>query len=372
MLLGGYSSCQGCGCVPCKECTRTCTEPHTGDAFEVVYTKYTLGVQAGNLTDGYLTAEGDNDTSDPVDGMDGSGPWYQRVSGGFTLGGPTPGTRFPCSVRVSFWRTSGAIGANNPNNPPSTALTENTIEVIVSSGALRTPEGRVITPADGAVSVSSVPSYSSSVDPLGGEGTVSFFSQCSNVETIFTVRATIRWATQNRQHTLYGIVRECYDDGTLCSATCEDGQFPPPDLYLTISGLSVTGVSSGFPTPSAADVQSQYAFINATFVLSRVQGLCTAWIGTARGGECDPPFSPGVFVTVYANNTDGAGIISVLLGRGNDCLGGAGFRFSFSGDPLPICGTWSRSGTSTDMSINNPAAGGLTIYTGSFNWSITS
>ena len=208
MLLGGYSSCQGCGCVPCKACTRTCTEPHSGDAFEVVYTRKFEGVEVGNTTDGYLTATGDSDTSDPYDGMDGSGPWFQQVGGGFSDGGSSGGgTRFPCTYRFSFWRSSYTLGVGTIP-PASTALTKNVITVTVSYGAVVFPDGRVFTPADGEVELASIPLVSggaSAADPRTNEGTVSFALQCQNVETQFSVQARIEWATQKRQHIVYGV-----------------------------------------------------------------------------------------------------------------------------------------------------------------------
>ena len=374
MLFGGYSSCQGCGCVPCQACTRTCTEPQTGTPFEVVYTQYSglVGAEIGNPSDGYLTATGDSDTSSPSNGMDGTGPWFQQVGGGFTDGGSSGGgTRFPCTYRFSFWRRSFTLGPTSPNNPPSTALTKNVITVNVSYGAVVFPDGRVFTPADGLVELASIPLVSggaSASDPRTNEGTVSFALRCQNVETQFSVQARIEWNTQKRQHVLYGIVRECYEEENPCAATCSVGLNPPPDeIYLTISDINVPDTMGAFGT-----FNDQYAFLNQTFVLSRQAGICTSWFGTARGGECDPPFAPGVGIIVYASSTSGAGFVYVGVGRGNDCLGSVAFRLDFSGQPLPICGEWSRSGTSTDISKNEPATGGLTTYIGSFNWSITS
>lgn len=296
MLLGGKGGCQQCTCVPCDACTATCTQPHTGGAFGTVYTRYFAGVEAGNTTDGYLTATGDSDTSDPYDGMDGSGPWYQRVSGGFTLGGPTPGTRFPCSVRVSFWRNTYTLGASTIP-PPGSTLTENTIEVIVTSGALVAPDGRVITAADGAVAVSSVPLVSgggdaSGSDPRSSGGTVSFSAQCWNVETIFTVRATIRWNVKKRQHVLYGLVRECYEIGTPCDSDCV-GAGRPNVLYVEISNFSLN--------PLAFYYSSAIANVNGTYVLERVPNICTLWAGQETGDGCGKFTNAGQFVETGGN-----------------------------------------------------------------------
>ncbi len=270
-MKGGFG-CSPC-CVPCDPCTRTCQNPHTGTAFEAVYTRYFEGAEAGNTTDGYLTATGDSDTSDPYDGMDGDGPWYQRVSGEFTLGGSSPGTRFPCSVVVSFWRNNYVLGASTIP-PPSSALTENIVEVIVSTGSLVAPDGRVITAADGAVTVGSVPLVSgggdaSTSDPKTWEGTISYFSLCDNVETAFTIRATIRWNTQKRQHVLYGVVRECYEEPGE-SDDCCTGSTTPNELYVTISNY--TGVVGTLADGTPLDY-------NGTYVLERATQFCDYYVG---------------------------------------------------------------------------------------------
>jgi hypothetical protein len=206
-------------------------------------------------------------------------------------------------------------------------------------------------------------------DPHSASGTFGGFARCDN--TMVAISARIDWTSSERVHVLYGIVRECYEDTPPCSTTCSGGFFPPNDLYLTISEMSVTGVSYGYGDP--VSFNAQYAFINQTYVLSRGKNLCNAWFGTARGGECDPPFAPGVFINVFANDSFGRGTVGVGLGRGNDCLGSTTFRLDFSGGAFPIClPSWSRSGTSTDISTNNPPAGGLSTFVGSFRWSITS
>ena len=290
MLLGGYSSCQGCGCVPCKECTRTCTEPHSGAAFETVFTNYFEGVEVGNPSDGFLTATGDNDTSDPYDGMDGSGPWMQEVGGGFSDGGSYGGgTRFPCTYRFSFWRSTRQLGINNP--APSTALTENVIELSVSQGAVMYPDGTVITPASGTVTLASIPLVSggaSAVDPRTFDGTVSFALQCQNVETTFSIQARVRWNVQKRQHTVYGIVRECYEDEDPCGAECS-GSGVAGFLYLTISNW--TG-----PTPDGTT-------LNGTYVIDRVPNLCY-WYRGAVLSECIGESIGAQYAQAYPNGID--------------------------------------------------------------------
>jgi hypothetical protein len=263
MLLGGKGGCQQCTCVPCDPCTRTCQNPHTGTAFEAVYTRYFEGAEDGNVSDGYLTASGDSDTSDPYDGMDGTGPWFQEVSGSFTL--DSTQTRFPCRVTVSFWRNNYALGAATIP-PASTALTFEGVFVEVSSGAVVVGD-TLIVPADGEVQITgaSIPLVSGGGDqseniPLFYNGSISVAPQCQSAS--FSIRAKIEWNTQKRQHVLYGLVRECYEEGTPCGTAC-DGVPSPDTLYLTISGID----SSEFP----------YGVPNATFVLSRLPNTCNSY-----------------------------------------------------------------------------------------------
>jgi len=359
MLLGGKGGCQQCACVPCNPCERTCTNPHTGTAFEVVYTRFFEGAEAGNTTDGFFTATGDSDTSDPYDGMDGNGPWYQRVSGGFTLGGSSPGTRFPCSVVVSFWRNNYVLGASTIP-PPSSALTENIVEVIVSTGSLVAPDGRVITAADGAVTVGSVPLVSgggdaSTSDPRTGEGTVSYSSLCDNVETTFTIRATIRWNTKKRQHVLYGIVRECYEEGTPCATVCS-GSPPPNTIYLTIKNVSLSGGAT-------------VAGLAGTYVMTRAPNLCDLWenyadltcsVGSFWG------YNEYIVATSMTVRTMSQSIRRVVtIGGVSECV--LATLYWFDATPVPICGAGLiKSGTGGQITFANGAA-----TTGTFDWEIS-
>jgi hypothetical protein len=260
MILGGGSNCQACGCgIECEQCTRTCTEPHTGTAFEVVYKRR----NGGNLSDGYLNADSDSSvaTSSPITGMDGPGPYLQQVGGGFIGGGSgdTSG-RFACFYRVSFWRTSAGIGPGG--NSASAALTENVIQLTVTAGAIRLPDGSVITAADGTVNLnSSVPLVTSSDDPHINEGTVSVGLECMNVETIFSIQARISWNVKQREHVLYGIVRECYEEENPCATAC-DGSPSPDVVYVTISN----GVLPSGTYPAT--------FPNGTYVLDRYPNFC--------------------------------------------------------------------------------------------------
>jgi hypothetical protein len=358
MLLGGSSPCQQCGCVSCNTCARTCTEPHTGAAFETVFTNYFEGVEVGNPTDGYLTATGDNDASDPYDGMDGTGPWMQEVGGVFSDGGSYGGgTRFPCTYRFSFWRSTRQLGINNP--APSTALTENVIELTVTAGAIVFPDGTVITPASGTVALASVPLVSGgagAVDPRTNDGTVSFVLQCQNVETTFSVTARIRWNVQKRQHTLYGIVRECYEIGTPCATACS-GSPPPNTIYLTIKNVSL---SDGVTVDGFA----------GTYVLDRIPNFCETY-GSVTAPQCIA-VSGYEFDAVYATWTaitgsSPYGVSRTATKSGQSVCSRVNFAW-FNSTPVPICGTGL---------IKSGSSGAVTVIsfffsaTGTFDWEIS-
>ena len=365
MLFGAQGGCHQCTCIPCNVCERTCTNPHSGDAFETVYTRYFEGAEAGNTTDGYLTATGDSDTSDPYDGMDGSGPWYQRVSGGFTLGGSSQGTRFPCSVRVSFWRNNYTLGPT-VFPPPAATLTENTVEVIVTSGALIAPDGSVITPEDGAVAVSSVPLVSvsgdaSSSDPRSLDGTVSYSAQCDNVETVFTIRATIRWNTKQRQHILYGKVRECYEEGTPCATIC-GGTSPPTAVYLTVDNISL----SGSRTAASAE---------ATYVLERVPAFCSLYQGSFVN-ECGSNPLAGWSLYLSTSMFGEASPRTLLMNRYNIVNGTGGatciplFFFIPESSIPSLCAPVSASGTNGVVYGSSPYRDASAAVIGSFDWAL--
>ncbi len=389
MLLGGKGGCQQCTCVPCDACTRTCTEPHSGTAFEPVYTRFFEGVEVGNPSDGYLSASGDSDTSDPYNGMDGTGPWFQQVGGGFSDGGSYGGgTRFPCTYRFSFWRSSYTLGtATIP--PASTALTENVITVTVSTGAVVFPDGRVFTAADGPVALSSVPLVSGGVlaaDPRTNDGTVSFALQCQNVETTFSVTARIRWATQKRQHVLYGIVRECYEEPGDTDNCCPAGSSLPSELYLTISNY--TG-----PVGQRWDgVSLEY---DGTYVLTREPGFCGFFHGVwdfgcsnfealdgGVGQQGPNPQNPlGASLGLIAGYTIRAGIIAggieVQMSRHAFFSGVCRTHLLYiaSSTTTTFCGTGViASGEDGQIIMDTyqvPADLGATGAEGSFDWEIS-
>jgi hypothetical protein len=294
MILGG-GQCQKCKCIPCDPCEQECTEPHTGDAYEVVYTHYNLGVQAGNLSDGYLTASGDNDTSDPLDGMDGNGPWYQQIEGGFSFGPSV--TRNPCTVRVSFWRNSFTLGPT-VFPPPAATLTLEEVTVTCASGKIRVGE-TVLEEGETYTYTGSIPLVAgggdkSEDDPRTFEGTLAIQPVCR--EASFEVKARIEWNTKQRQHVLYGLVRECYEVGTPCDDFC-DGDPAPSEVYLTISnytGPSLSGES-----------------VEGTYVLERVSNYCDWYLGSSAFG-CTLPG--------YGGRSAGDDSVSAFLGDGGPTI----------------------------------------------------
>jgi len=374
MLLGGKGGCQQCSCVPCDACTLDCQNPHSGGAFQTVYHLYALGEEAGNPTDGYLTATGDVDTSDPYDGMDGSGPWYQNVGGGFQWDGTQ--NRIPCVVRFSFWRSSFILGAS-PVPPPTSTPTLERIRVTCVEGSILVGDGPLadeITAGNykdyGPIPVVAGTGDRSAYDPRSGGGTVSIRPKCDKAN--FTVGARVEWDKQKRQHVVYGIVRECYEVGTPCATYCS-GSAPPGAIYLKISNLSVTGASPSGYYPYYTTVNDMKSFLEKTFVLDRLPGMCSFWTGTASGGECDGSYGlPGVGLYVRAGSDGGAIQIGVAMGRGNDCLAGVLFSASIALADVPICGSYSKSGTGTSISFSGSPYGYTVTYTGSFDWEITS
>ena len=370
MLLGGKGGCQQCTCVPCDACTRTCQNPFTGTEFEAVFTRYFEGVEAGNPSDGYLTASGDSDTSDPYDGMDGLGPWFQQITGGFTLNSTQ--TRFPCRVLVSFWRNNYTLGAATIP-PASTALTSNKVYVTVSDGAVIVGD-LIIVPADGEVEITtfSVPLVTGGGDQSGNiprfyEGSVYVAPQCQSAS--FSIRARIEWNTQKRQHVLYGLVRECYEEGTPCATDCS-GAGRPSVVYVTISNFSLD--------PGATYYSSSISNVNGTYALDRVANICTLWFGPETGDGCAGFTNAGQFVETGSNREFTADVRLYI--RTGYTAGG----LSLCMNPLvltvptgtlpAICGTGViASGASTGAtSINRIDSGALVeIASCTFDWEVS-
>lgn len=281
--------CGGCGCEKCDECTRTCTNPHTGDPFETVYTFYALGAEAGNPGPAYLTAVGDVDTSDPYDGMDGTaGPWEQAVSGTFSL---TPSTtRYPCSVFIKFWRSHFALGAATIP-PASDVLTAKTIRItneasstgdIVVHSSMIPPDAfgnTTIAPGEylefeaNDISLVSGAGDQSEQDLRKGFTAVMVSAACGNDSVTFGVSAKIVWNTRARQHVLYGRVMECYSDQT-CTSLCSPYGVPST-TYVAFSNLSVTS-PSGVTT---AELDALSAWLSGTYAMDFwLPSLCNYWV----------------------------------------------------------------------------------------------
>jgi hypothetical protein len=348
MLLGGKGGCQQCTCVPCNPCERTCTNPHTGTAFEAVYTRYFEGAEAGNTSDGYLSATGDSDTSDPYDGMDGTGPWYQEVAGTFTLEPST--TRHPCSVTVSFWRNNYVLGAATIP-PPATTTTMNRIRVSVSasSGTGVFVEGTYVAIGDTLDLAVTIPLVTggadqSTNDPRTSAGTATVTPECHNKTAIFTISGRIEWNVSKRQHVVYGLVRECYEIGTPCSTWC-GGFASPSTIYLTISNFGGTAPDSPYT-------------VNGTYVLDRVPNACDWW--QAPWPHDCAGFSVSGGDTINVSSGNGIFMCHFTPINGGLCVN---LRMTATGVGT-ICGTGViDSGTNGQSYYEG-------VYNGSFDWEI--
>jgi hypothetical protein len=346
MLLGGKGGCQQCTCVPCDPCTRTCTNPHTGTAFEAVYTRYFEGAEDGNTTDGYLTASGDSDTSDPYDGMDGNGPWFQQVAGTFTLEPST--TRHPCRVTVSFWRNNYVLGAATIP-PPATTTTMNRIRVIVSASSETGVfvEGTYVAIGDTLDLNVTIPLVTgggdqSTNDPRTYNGSATVTPECHNKTAIFTVEARLEWNVKKRQHVVYGLVRECYEDENPCLTFCSGD--PANDvLYLTISNVRDT---NGNPF---------ITFFEGTYAVDRTPQTCQQY------------FSPTPYPCHFTSYVDEILIdpLYILFGGGD---GQTCYQLLKVSHGLNLCNSGVLgTGTGTVLSVD-----GTSYNYGSFEWKIES
>jgi hypothetical protein len=373
MILGG-GQCQKCKCIPCDPCEQECTNPHTGDAYEVVYTLYSLGVEIGNTTDGYLTASGSRDEDDPYDGMDGSSPWYQQVEGGFSFGPSV--TRNPCTVRVSFWRSTRTLGPT-VFPPPAATLTVSKVTVSCTAGRIRFGEN-VISEGESQDFDVTFPLVAgtgdqSADDPRSAEGTFEVSPLCR--EASFSITARIEWTTSNRLHTLYGLVRECYEIGTPCAEFC-DGDPAPDEIYLTISNLEVTAFDEyDSVTYSPEQLDSTKEYLNSTFVLPRTENFCGSFAGafsapptSANLESCDS-LSGGTALSIEVSQAFKQIYIRIAVGRGNLCAWAIVMKASMLDGMFPICGTaYIESGQGTDIAFIGPSPA---TYVGSFDWEIT-
>jgi hypothetical protein len=287
--------------------------------------------------------------------MDGNGPWFQQITGGFTLNSTQ--TRHPCRVTVSFWRNSYTLGAATIP-PASTALTSNKVYVTVSDGAVIVGD-LIIVPADGEVEIEtvSIPLVTgggdqSENDPRFYEGSISVVPQCESAS--FSIRARIEWDTQKRQHVLYGLVRECYEEGTPCSGTCS-GSPPPESLYLTISNAAVTSGSfvGTFPV--------------GTYVMNRIPTFCNAYFNRATG-NCS--LGPGYWADFQGVN------VGFILNTGNLTFDIASLNNGVCGDIhfdvvdsrlLAPCGTGELASGSASWSWFQPS---LPFAYGTLDWKI--
>lgn len=243
------------------------------------------------------------------------------------------------------------------------------------------PDGTVITPSDGVVSVSSVPLVTgtgdqSAADPRSGEGTVSFSPKCWNETTIFSIQARIEWNTQKRQHVLYGLVRECYDtpdpenpEITSCDTFC-DGNPPPSVMYLEISGLSSLTAESPW-TGTVSNLSS----INGTYAIdpwARESGVCNQFLSQYANPS---PCSDFLYTFAAAVNIDnGFGVFPEPYA--STWIGGYWFddercfilALKCKLGATDVCA--GESGTGVIRLFQLPYGDGF--YTGSFSWTLSS
>lgn len=413
-MKGGFGCSPCCG-PTCEECTRECQNPHTGDPFETVYTLYALGAEAGNPTDGYLDANGDVDTSDPYDGMDGTGPWSQAVIGTFDLFNTT--TRYPCVFRVSFWRSNFVLGANTIP-PPATTLTSESITVTnntISEGAI-IAGGVLLQPGESHEFATEIPLVSgagdqSTNDPRSERGTVTVRAACDNDFVNFEVKAGISWNVKKRQHVLYGLVRECYEEpgSDVCAERCTSPSVVPDELYVTLSNFDITGrIDHADPglageVHTAAQLESLLnQHLATTLVVPRSVQLCNSWeletsVAPCFNGGIGSTTALRVVIAPFTSPFLPKQNLSVALRVTRPGLSECGqwvLLWIRAFEPTnDICTTYSKSGTAsfttdgievgttssgvvtntTDVQIaGTPQATLLGSYSGSFDWEITS
>jgi hypothetical protein len=227
------------------------------------------GAVSGRLTDGYLTASGNFDAD--MNGMSGSGPYYQQVGGKFYL--DSVQNRFPCSLTVSFWRNT--FTSSDP--PASAELTDNRVRITCLAGQFAIQGGTLLlNPGEYYEFVGGIP-LSATGDPRSATGTYSGFATCDNTQV--SIQARIEWNVQPRVHVLLGIVRECYEEGNPCATACSGSQSPNA-LYLRLSGsVTLTGT---------LDISR----LHGTYIANRTPNLCKSYFSWITG-EC----SSGYFLT---------------------------------------------------------------------------
>ena len=347
MLLGGGSSCQQCGCVgPCPPCTRTCQDPHTGFPFQEVSRSYDYG---GLATDGYLTFSGDEDNPAFI----GDGPFYQAIGGTFSLNSSQ--TRFPCSLTVSFWRTVAPSNATT-----NLGLTGNTVTFTCVTGQFQiSPLGVVLNPGESYTFSPAVPQVALlSGDPRTSAGTFGGFALCDNTQV--AVQARIDWSSKERMHVLYGIVRECYEEGTPCGTAC-DGDPSPNVLYLTISNFTSNFNDIYGPMVGYSLIDSE---INGTYILERPPYVCDSYSGVF-GDRCLYSKTQSIAVGGFF----GSGLVFSYNFPNSGCFFPFIMRINYNDYAHPFCGPdYYATGTSTDVDYF-ANAGSLT---GSFDWVLES
>jgi hypothetical protein len=301
----------------------------------------------GLATDGYLTFSGDEDNPAFI----GDGPFHQAIGGTFDLNSSQ--TRFPCSLTVSFWRTVAPIDATT-----NLALTANTVTFTCVTGKFEiSPGGVVLNPGESYTFSGGIPQVALlSGDPRSAAGTFGGFARCDNTQV--AVQARIDWSSKERMHVLYGIVRECYEEGTPCATAC-DGDPSPDVLYVTISNAVFP--SGTYPA----------AFPNGTYVLDRYPNFCTIYL-LLLDKECD--IVPGSFtnhIQINGNFSTNLGVLDLLQDVSKDGVCGIFTFETLNQDLEQPCGPGVVASGSATWYWVALIGGSVTTISGTLDWEVS-
>ena len=347
-MKGGFGCSTCCGTPPCEKCTRTCTNPHTGSAFQEVWQVWSFGAVDGRATDGYLTFSGDSDAAAGV--MVGDGPFYQQIGGSFYLDSSV--SRFPCSLTVSFWRTLFPATATT-----DTELSSNTVTITCVTGQFVIRGGMtVLNPGESYTFSPAVPLVGLLAgDPHSASGTFGGVATCNG--TLVSIQGRIAWSNSERIHGLHGIVRECYEPAGQCADACS-GNPSPSVVYLTISNYS--GPTYDSPTPMD---------IEGTYVLERVPGFCNYYRSEWTSNLCfslSNPLGAALYAPIEINGW-GLEKHGLYMAHYVQISGVCSALELFSPDEtFVICGSGVLfSGTNGQVRVN-----GGTVINNAFDWEI--
>jgi hypothetical protein len=170
-------------------------------------------------------------------------------------------------------------------------------------------------------------------------------------------------------HVLHGIVRECYEENPPPNC-CPAGLTLPDELYVTISNY--TG-------PVGQRIDGTLLDYNGTYVLTRLPGFCSYYIGTWEW-SCFIGLNPlgmSLGVQRVIGRLEPTGYIELFMGRNAQFDGVCRAHLLYMASPSTVtfCGTgviasgqdgqiiWDTRGIPTDL--------GATGAEGSFDWEIS-